>query len=1423
MAKKLKDEDLVLNIIINGNKSKKEMNELERAITDTNREINTLKKAQKDLIAQGKKETEAYKATVVAIEQKNKAVLLAEARLTQLRKGMKLTEMSTADLRKEMRRLKALQDTSAPNSDNWKQYGAQLDEVKNRLAELGGKAETTGLNLRSVADKFNHYIGVVTAGVVTLMGLITGINQIVTTFAEFDDKVADVQKTTGLAKDEVMELNEEFKKIDTRTAQEDLLGLARVAGKLGLSAKDDILGFVKASDQIGVALSEDLGGDVEEAINSVGKLVDIFDLKREFGIEQSLLKVGSAINELGAGSTANEGYLVNFTNRMAGVAPLAGITIDQVLGLGATLDQFGQTAEVSSTALSKLFIKMSEDSATYAKYSGQSIDEFKKNLETDFMGTFIKVLEGVKKSSGGINELVGTLGELGLDGGRVVGVLGVLANNTGALKTQLDLANQSFIEGTSLTEEFGIKNETAAAQLEKARKNVYNLTVELGQKLFGAVAVSTNGLSYLVKGLSALIGFIIEHKKVITITIAALIAYNAVLLIQSLRQKAVNTESKINLALFKLQYFWMQASTAATHLLNVATALYRGNLALARAELIAFNTILKASPLGAAIAGIVAVGAAIYIYSQRLTEAQKVQKQLNDIQAEANKTTSDAKNRIAALEAILKDEVATQNEKIDAIKQLRELMPEHLKAYTDEQILAGNATKAISLYINELERKARVDASVRRLSELDAEKDDLKRKKAEGWKSASFGEKVEGSFNGFGKNAGAEGYLKILDQEEKDIDKAQEIIRQKMQRDLSTNLDMTTVGGMQSYADELSKSLPKLKKGTAEYKKQLDEIKQLNTKIAMMKANPNSTTAINTNTGTPAAGGKSDKERKAEAAAEKRATEQKLAELKKREEAERKYRLKLVNPEAEEIQQEKEAHNQRLERAGLFGKDREKMTDEHLKALETLEAIHRDKLANIDAKLIAQHLQQKQQAFETELAQLRYKNHEELASINSLEKAKEILSSRIDAKELSKITNLKEARKVIKEAQLREENAMTVKYGEDLMVQLKTAIDSGQLNFDDLKLSDKILSTEEYEVLKAQFLKLSEMMAGLKNPEGAEDVKSGYSFGDGKTDILGFAPEDWDYFFENLSKGKFGVGEMVLAVGALTQAWSIYDQFKTQSESKQLKQTQDSANSQKARLQDQLDKGRISQKKYTAEVAKLDADLDKKKLKIEEDQAARQKIMAIGNIISSTAQAIMSIWAQVPKFDFGLSAGLLTGIVGAVGAAQLGMVMGLEQGGFVTRAQDGKQFKAKNKGLQRGYMDETSVLVSENGTEFVASAAAVANPEIKQVLDMIDSAQRNGNVNTLSLEKMMYTSSVSRRVNGKESGGYVSDQTAKSSAQTTGLPPELLAMVKQNNELFKKLSQQLEKPITAKVGLLGKDGFIKQMDDYTTIVDNSNL
>lgn len=102
----------------------------------------------------------------------------------------------------------------------------------------------------------------------------------------------------------------------------------------------------------------------------------------------------------------------------------------------------------------------------------------------------------------------------------------------------------------------------------------------------------------------------------------------------------------------------------------------------------------------------------------------------------------------------------------------------------------------------------------------------------------------------------------------------------------------------------------------------------------------------------------------------------------------------------------------------------------------------------------------------------------------------------------------------------------------------------------------------------------------------------------------------------------------------------------------------ESANKKKKeQLDKQLNAGLISQKKYDKEVAKYDKDLDEKKADIARKQAIREKAMSAMQIGINTAAAVMKIWAEVPKADFGASTAVLTALAIAAGAAQLAAVL----------------------------------------------------------------------------------------------------------------------------------------------------------------------
>jgi tubulin-specific chaperone A len=243
--------------------------------------------------------------------------------------------------------------------------------------------------------------------------------------------------------------------------------------------------------------------------------------------------------------------------------------------------------------------------------------------------------------------------------------------------------------------------------------------------------------------------------------------------------------------------------------------------------------------------------------------------------------------------------------------------------------------------------------------------------------------------------------------------------------------------------------------------------------------------------------------------------------------------------------------------------------------------------------------------------------------------------------------------------------------------------------------------------------KIASLKAGAKGAGEVENTPKKLS-SKGSTDVLGMSFEDWDIFFTNLDTGADKLGTMMMAVKALQEAFNTYYQLVQAKEQAQVRQVEVYAKRREKSLKNQLDRGIISQEEYEASVQSLNEETERKKAQLEYEAAKRQRVIQIGQIIANTAQAIMSIWAQVPKFDFGATAGILTGIVSALGALQVATVLstplpeapGYEQGFGVEydmmREQDGKKFRTVRRRLTSGLVDRpTHFIAGENGVEMV--------------------------------------------------------------------------------------------------------------------------
>lgn len=587
----LKIDRVQLEIVIQQDQARQKMIELEDKMRSANRELKNVKKQFGENSAEYTKQVEVLKKL--------------QQEYDNLYDEIGLTNLSLRDLGKRQKDLNAILRQLNPNTELYKQYSEQLKEVNNRIKELRGTANETRFSLAKLADGFNRY-GTIAASIIAgLTGVTLTMRSCVNEYAEMEEAQSQVVKYTGLAKQEVEELNEEFKRMDTRTARTRLNELAGDAGKLGITTKDSVLEFVEAADMINVALGEDLGKD---AITQIGKLADMFG-DGDRSLKENMLAVGSAVNSVAQNSSAAEPYLVEFTARMGGVGKQANLAITDIMGFASALDQNMLRSEMASTALSGLILKLYQEPAKYAKLAGLQVEEFTELMSKDANEAVLTFLEALNRL-GGMDKLAPVLDQMSLSGAEAASVISALAGNVDKVRKEQQGANQAFVEGTSIYNEFSVQNSTVQAELDKAKKSFSDIRVELGEQLLPVMKYMVTTGSLTVKGLSAVVSILIENKRVIVTATAAVSAYIIVVKSATLATKAYEVATK--------------AATWATNLFSKAT---------------------KASPWGLVISGATAAATYFAFFRDETDKATESQKNLNEA---LNKNAED----MAALQSV---------------------------------------------------------------------------------------------------------------------------------------------------------------------------------------------------------------------------------------------------------------------------------------------------------------------------------------------------------------------------------------------------------------------------------------------------------------------------------------------------------------------------------------------------------------------------------------------------------------------------------------------------------------------------------------------------------------------------------------------------------------------------------------------------
>lgn len=1220
------------------------------------------KLAKNGLNAMTKEEREEFDRLSASLSKTAREVHENEQKMKRWTDNVNINKLSLQQLGQRAKDLRAVLNNLNPQTDDFKEYKAELDRVNERMKELRSTAQQTQESLSKTSgwDTFIGRANAIGFAIISALAIkdriVQWADQYVQSFAQMDEAMTDVMKYTGQTKREVEEMNETFKRMETRTAREELNALAGAAGRLGITARKDIEGFVSAADKINVALGDDLG---EGAIDQIGKLTMVFGEDKKKGLEGAMLATGSAINVLGASSSANTGFITEFTSRMAGMAVNARISQTDIMGYASALSQAGIEGETASGVFAQMITKMFTDPAKFAKAAGLEVKAFTDLLKTDANQAILQFLEGLK-SKGGFDSLAPALKSLQMQGTQAVPVISSLINKMGELKQAQQTAATAYEQGTSIIDEFNNANSSAAAKLEIAKKGLNDVSVELGQKLMPIVQGSITASTSVLKVLSAIVGFIVPNIKAVIQLTTAIAAYTL----------AVNAAAIAN----------SRFVTSAKNAL-VATRQWFATLA--------------ANPVGLAAAALTLFVGEVINYVNRARKAAQIQEEMNEAMREAKKEMASERAEMDSLIGTIKSATASENERREALEKLNgKLMSLHLGNLTEEQVRTGDLTTILDAYNKKLETSIKLKRLQAKQEELINQKIDLEEggykddisfvdRIAQG--TAAAGQAlISGHLQGFGNAWDAE------------WNRVEESFKKRALRPIMEGLDNIT-GQISKIKEEEERAA-----NTVSY-------------VGEVVVTPG---MKGSSSGSGSGFGKSDSEMKKEQTERDRRRRELEAQAKAAWERE-KIELRQQYQGKKQLQDEwhqKEFLSEQKYIARLLeirrdhgAKESDLMEVQNME-LDAIarEANRREELRKRNQQESLRNLDRMQGEEEIALAQQRLSG--EIATQDEFDRKKLELELKYQRLRLQALTQgsdeYRAAQRQLLSLELQEKQQ-----------QQKDAegFTSSYQNTNNSILHDHFSQADSWEE-----------MLRLNDEYRQQDLISEQQYQQNKTDILQAAADERTRIEQAAQQA---VGDLMQSA---SQLFSAMQQRET------------------AEVDAKYKKRIAAAKKQGKDTTKLEEQMQAEKDAIAKKYAQKQFVMQVLQIIASTATGIARLWADLPFY----AALPLTAVVAASGAMQLAsakaaadQAAGLYEGGYNDEYQEGYTRKGDPK-KQAG-------VIPVHQSEFVANHKAVANPEVRPVLDVIDRHQKTGDIQMLNSTRMLEEA----YGGGRYRGGYTQGET----------------------------------------------------------------
>ncbi|WP_042007910.1 hypothetical protein, partial [Capnocytophaga canis] len=290
-------------------------------------------------------------------------------------------------------------------------------------------------------------------------------------------------------------------------------------------------------------------------------------------------------------------------------------------------------------------------------------------------------------------------------------------------------------------------------------------------------------------------------------------------------------------------------------------------------------------------------------------------------------------------------------------------------------------------------------------------------------------------------------------------------------------------------------------------------------------------------------------------------------------------------------------------------------------------------------------------------------------------------------------------------------------------------------------------------------------------------------------DVLGFTAGQWEDVFHKLDTTEGKIQAVGMAMQALSNAGQMFADIQKISNDKELASFERLQERKRESHKRQLEQGTMSQERYNKEQERMDKELANKKAELAYKQAKAEKVSRLFSAIGSTAQAVAAALTAG-----GIMGPILAGIVGALGAVQIGII--------ASQPLPEKQSYAKGgytKGI--GFTDNSGHEVAGvvHAGEYVIPEWLLKDPQVANVAQWLESRRKG------SSEE------------GFAEGGYTSKTD----------PTEKNPQKMENNEVIQRLLYILEKieqeGIEAYVISDAKNGkeMLKAIKLYTDLINKN--